>query len=68
MNNTKSLMTDVNPKDAIKLATVKLDKTYPEENIVSEDTLVYTDTYINPANNMDTKKDEQQTLSGVNYV
>ena len=39
MNNTKSLMTDVNPKDAIKLATVKLDKTYPEENMVSEDGL-----------------------------
>ena len=27
------------PKDAIKLDTVKLDKTYPEENILSKDGL-----------------------------
>ena len=39
MNNTKSSMTDVKPKDAIKQDTVKLDKTYPEENILSEDGL-----------------------------
>ena len=39
MNNTKSLMTDVKPKDAIKIDTVPLDKTYPEENVLSEDGL-----------------------------
>ena len=27
--------------------------------------MVYTDTYINPANNIETKKDEQHTLSEV---
>ena len=32
MNNTKSSMIDMKPKDAIKLDTVKLHKTYPEEN------------------------------------
>ena len=31
MNNTKSSMMDMKPKDAIKLDTVKLDKAYPEE-------------------------------------
>ena len=28
MNNTKSLMIDMKPKDAIKLDTVSLDKTF----------------------------------------
>ena len=32
-------MTDMKPKDATKLDTVKLDKTYPEENVLSEDGL-----------------------------
>ena len=39
MSNTKSSMADMKPKDAIKLDTVKLDKIYPEENILSEDGL-----------------------------
>ena len=39
MNNTKSSMIDMKPKDAIKLDTVQLDKTYPEENVLSEDGL-----------------------------
>ena len=41
MNNTKPSMTDIKPKDAIKLDTVQLDKTYPEESVVFE--TVYTD-------------------------
>ena len=39
MNNTKSSMTDMKPKDTIKLDTVKLDKTYSEENVLSENGL-----------------------------
>ena len=39
MNNTKSLMIDMRPKDAIKLDTVPLDKRYPEETILPEDGL-----------------------------
>ena len=39
MNNTKSSMIGMNSKDAIKLNTVKLDKTYPEENALPEDGL-----------------------------
>ena len=32
-------MIDIKPKDAIKLDIVKLDKTYSEENVLSEDCL-----------------------------
>ena len=39
MNNTKSLIIDMKPKDAIKLDTVSLDKTYPEETLLPEDGL-----------------------------
>ena len=39
MNNTKSSMIGMKPKDAMKLNTVKLDKTYPEENVLPEDGL-----------------------------
>ena len=39
MNNTKSSMTDMKPKDAIELDTVPLDKLYPEETVLSEDGL-----------------------------
>ena len=39
MNNTKSSMIDMKPKDAIKLDTVPLDKTYPEETALPEDGL-----------------------------
>ena len=38
-NNTKSSMIDMKPKDAIKLDTVQLDKTYPEENVLPENGL-----------------------------
>ena len=36
MNNTLSSMIDMNPKDAIKLDTIPLDKTYPEETVLPE--------------------------------
>ena len=37
VNNTRSLMIDIKSKDAIKLATLPLDKTYPEETALPED-------------------------------
>ena len=39
MSNTKSLMIDIKPKDAIKLDTVHLDKTCLKESVLSEDGL-----------------------------
>ena len=39
MNNTKSSMIGMKSKDTIKLDTVPLDKTYPEETILLEDGL-----------------------------
>ena len=39
MNNTVSPMVGMKPKNAIKLDTVPLDKTYPEETILPEDGL-----------------------------
>ena len=63
MNNTKSLMIDTKPNDAIKLDTIPLDKIYPEETVLPEDGLI--DTFINLTNNMEIRKDRQQTLSGV---
>ena len=37
MNNTKSSMFDMNPKDVISLDAVPLDKTHPEEIVLPED-------------------------------
>ena len=37
MNNTVSSMIGTKPKDAIKLDTIPLDKTYPEETVLPED-------------------------------
>ena len=37
MNNTKSSVIDMKPKDAIKLDTFPLDKTYPGESVLPED-------------------------------
>ena len=51
MNNTVSSINDMKPKDAIKLDTVLL---YPRSD--------YIDTFINLMNNMEAKKDGQQTL------
>ena len=39
MNNTLSSTTGIKPKDAIKLGTVPLDKTYPEETVIPKDGL-----------------------------
>ena len=39
MNNTVSSMIGMKPKDAIKIDTVPLDKTYPEETVLPEDGL-----------------------------
>ena len=39
MNNTVSSMIGIKPKDAIKLGTVPLDKTYPEETVLPENGL-----------------------------
>ena len=39
MNNTISSMIGMKPKDAIKLDTVRLGKTYSEETILREDGL-----------------------------
>ena len=39
MNNTVSQMVGMKPKDTIKLDTVPLDKTYPEETVLTEDGL-----------------------------
>ena len=36
MSNTKSSMTGMKPKDAIKLDTIPLNKTYPEETVLPE--------------------------------
>ena len=53
-NNTVSSMIDTKPRDAIKLDTV------PPYYLRMD----YIDIYISLANNMETKKDEQQTLFG----
>ena len=39
MSNTVSPMIGMKPKHAIKLDTVSLDKTYPEETVLPEDGL-----------------------------
>ena len=39
MNNTESSMIGMRPKDAIKLETIPLDKTYPKETVLPEDGL-----------------------------
>ena len=64
MNNTVSSMIGMKPKDAIKLDTIPLDKTYPEETALPEDGL-YRYLY-QPGEQHGDQKDEPQTLSGVN--
>ena len=39
INNTISSIVGMKPKDAIKLDTVPLDKTYPERTVLPEDAL-----------------------------
>ena len=62
MNNIVSSMIGMKPKDEIKLDTVPLDKNiqkkpyYPRMDCI--------DTFINLVNNIETKKDGQQTFFG----
>ena len=63
MNNIISLMIGMKPKDAIKLDTFPLDKNIQKKLYYLE--MAYTDIFINLGNNMEIKKDRQQTLSGV---
>ena len=63
MNNTRSLMIDMKPKDVIKLDTVPMDRTYPEETVLPGDGLYR---YLfSLVKNMEAKKDRQQALFGV---
>ena len=55
MKNTKSLMIGMKPKDAIKLGTVPLDKTYPEETVLPKDGL-YRYLYQSGEQNVDQKR------------
>ena len=61
MNDTKSSMIDLKLKDAIKLDTVPLDKIYQKKAYYPK--MDHIDIFINVANNMEIKKDVQQTLS-----
>ena len=65
MNKTKSSMIDKNPKDAIKLDLVVLDKsqTYSEEKMLTEDGL-YRYLY-QPAEQLEGQKNKLQTFSGI---
>ena len=62
MNNTISSMNGMKPKDAVKLQTGPLDKTYPKKPCYPKINCI--DTFINLTNSMETKKDVQQTLPG----
>ena len=57
LNNTVSSMIGMTRRDAIKLDTVLKKRYYPKMD--------YIDTFINLTNNMETKKDGQQTLFGI---
>ena len=63
MNNTKSSMIDMRPKDTIKLDTVPLEKNIQKKPYYLK--MAYADIYINLGNNMEIKKDGKQALSGV---
>ena len=54
INNTISLMIGMRPKEAIKLDTPPLDKTYPEETYCLK--MACTDIFINMGNNTEIKK------------
>ena len=56
MSNTVSSMIGMKPKDAIKLDTVPLDKTYPKETVLLQDGL---HRYLHQPG--ETKKDGKQT-------
>ena len=54
INNTKSLMIDMKPKNAIKLDTVPLEKRIQKKLYYPK--MAYTDIFINLGNNTETKK------------
>ena len=63
MNNTKPSLIGMKPKDAIKLDTVQLNKTYSEESVLPEDGLYR---YLHqPGEQNRDQKNERQGLSGV---
>ena len=71
MNNPVSLMIGMKPEDAIKLDTPPLDKTYAKEPYCPRMNCI--DTFINlvnnmETNNMETKKDGQQTSFGAKIL
>ena len=59
MNNTVSSIIGMKPKETIKLGTVPLDKIIQQKLYYPR--MDYIDTFINLVNNMETKKDRQQT-------
>ena len=63
MNKAISSMTGMKPKDVIKLDTIPLDKTYPEETVLPEDGL-YRYLY-QPGEQHGHQKNGQQTSFGV---
>ena len=63
MNNTKSSMIDMKPKDAIKLDAFHWTKHIQKKSYCLKMDCI--DTFISLVNNMGTKKDKKQTLSGV---
>ena len=63
MNNRKSSMVGMKPKDAIKLDVVPLDKKYPDEIVLPKDRL-YRYLY-QPDEQHGDQKDRQQILFGV---
>ena len=65
MNNKRSLMIDMKPKDAMKLDIVKLDKSTLIPKTKCYPKMVYTDIYIDRVNNMGIKKDNLLTLLGL---
>ena len=62
MNNTVSSIIGMKPKEAIKLGSVPLDKSIQQKLYYPR--MDYIDTFINLVNNMETKKDGQQTSFG----
>ena len=64
MNNTVSSMIGMKPKDTIKLDTVPL---YIQKKLYYP-RMDYIDTFINLVNNMETKKDGQQTSFGAKIL
>ena len=63
VNNTVLSMIGMKPKDAIKLDTIPLDNRIQKKPYYLRMDCI--DTFINLLNNMETKKEEQQTLFGV---